>query len=367
MADYIDFGRNDPCPCGSGKKFKRCCRETVEKMMFHWNNRSRWPWMTPQLQKALAVVCGLRPGEGEAPPPVSAMDEALDNLAKKVFSKEDEDEFFDSFLSLIEFFTKMVKEEECFRDLRFPEEALVEFLLSLDERLQDTGVEPGEEEFDEIFEDEIESFLPRLIDRQTKEDLVRKLIDAIRREPFDTEKRSAVIFALKTCLESGANQVLLVIFRVSLSEFEFEDEDDDEDPGFPERSHPDPSWPVVRSFVPRQDVWNVCGFGSAGVIQEQPGGLWSLTMFQLGLIDGGLQTAFSKDDLTPEKLKTLLEIMAQHALPWQEGPLDLASRFVWAGCLMVRLSELAGGNIAFEDVRWTDGQDLLKNTLLKRK
>ncbi|MBN2035593.1 MAG: SEC-C domain-containing protein [Chitinispirillaceae bacterium] len=23
---YTDVGRNDPCPCGSGKKFKRCCR-----------------------------------------------------------------------------------------------------------------------------------------------------------------------------------------------------------------------------------------------------------------------------------------------------------------------------------------------------
>src|SRR5579863_5356282 len=23
-------GRNDPCPCGSGKKFKRCCLERVE-------------------------------------------------------------------------------------------------------------------------------------------------------------------------------------------------------------------------------------------------------------------------------------------------------------------------------------------------
>ena len=20
-----DFGRNDPCPCGSGKKYKKCC------------------------------------------------------------------------------------------------------------------------------------------------------------------------------------------------------------------------------------------------------------------------------------------------------------------------------------------------------
>jgi uncharacterized protein YecA (UPF0149 family) len=22
---WRDVGRNDPCPCGSGKKFKRCC------------------------------------------------------------------------------------------------------------------------------------------------------------------------------------------------------------------------------------------------------------------------------------------------------------------------------------------------------
>ena len=24
------IGRNDPCPCGSGKKYKHCCRETTE-------------------------------------------------------------------------------------------------------------------------------------------------------------------------------------------------------------------------------------------------------------------------------------------------------------------------------------------------
>jgi uncharacterized protein len=26
---YRDVGRNDPCPCGSGKKFKKCCLDTV--------------------------------------------------------------------------------------------------------------------------------------------------------------------------------------------------------------------------------------------------------------------------------------------------------------------------------------------------
>jgi len=27
--NYTDTGRNDPCPCGSGKKFKKCCMELI--------------------------------------------------------------------------------------------------------------------------------------------------------------------------------------------------------------------------------------------------------------------------------------------------------------------------------------------------
>ena len=33
-----DVGRNDPCPCGSGKKFKKCCLGKVE---------AEGPWMPP--------------------------------------------------------------------------------------------------------------------------------------------------------------------------------------------------------------------------------------------------------------------------------------------------------------------------------
>ena len=28
--NYSDVGRNDPCPCGSGKKFKKCCMELIQ-------------------------------------------------------------------------------------------------------------------------------------------------------------------------------------------------------------------------------------------------------------------------------------------------------------------------------------------------
>jgi hypothetical protein len=32
----IDIGRNDPCPCGSGKKFKKCCINNPED----WEDRA---------------------------------------------------------------------------------------------------------------------------------------------------------------------------------------------------------------------------------------------------------------------------------------------------------------------------------------
>ena len=29
------LGRNDPCPCGSGKKYKQCCLKTVDAQIAH--------------------------------------------------------------------------------------------------------------------------------------------------------------------------------------------------------------------------------------------------------------------------------------------------------------------------------------------
>ena len=29
--DYSKIRRNDPCPCGSGEKFKNCCIDKIEK------------------------------------------------------------------------------------------------------------------------------------------------------------------------------------------------------------------------------------------------------------------------------------------------------------------------------------------------
>ncbi|MFN2512437.1 MAG: SEC-C metal-binding domain-containing protein [Pyrinomonadaceae bacterium] len=35
----IQTGRNDPCPCGSGKKYKKCCLPSVEGNEFEYRRQ----------------------------------------------------------------------------------------------------------------------------------------------------------------------------------------------------------------------------------------------------------------------------------------------------------------------------------------
>ncbi|MBS1958350.1 MAG: SEC-C domain-containing protein [Bdellovibrionales bacterium] len=37
--DYKNIGRNDPCPCGSGKKFKKCHADSAEAAAWHGNEK----------------------------------------------------------------------------------------------------------------------------------------------------------------------------------------------------------------------------------------------------------------------------------------------------------------------------------------
>jgi len=40
---FNEVGRNDPCPCGSGKKYKKCCgRNLFYNFMFGTRKKRRW-------------------------------------------------------------------------------------------------------------------------------------------------------------------------------------------------------------------------------------------------------------------------------------------------------------------------------------
>jgi len=66
---WNEIRRNDPCPCGSGVKYKRCCRREVEEAEGIIGQAVRTDRSElRELVRGLAFMAGLRPDEDERPP-----------------------------------------------------------------------------------------------------------------------------------------------------------------------------------------------------------------------------------------------------------------------------------------------------------
>jgi hypothetical protein len=89
------------------------------------------------------------------------------------------------------------------------------------------------------------------------------------------------------------------------------------------------SWPIVRAYVPVRDAWQATGFGTAGVIREQPDGRWATAFFWISLLDEGLVNLFGKDDTTAEECDTFLKSLDPLMPPTEEGPVELAAQYIW--------------------------------------
>src|SRR5258706_12393137 len=63
-------------------------------------------------------------------------------------------------------------------------------------------------------------------------------------------------------------------------------------------------WPIVRAYVPMEDVWRVSGWGTAGIVRRQPDGKLTYSIFTIDLSSGGLLEAFGADDRTEDDLQS---------------------------------------------------------------
>ncbi len=64
-------GRNDPCPCGSGKKFKKCCEEKLSKKKINaqlFSDFQKNPEMEGKMQKVSSLLKNVKPLLPPAPP-----------------------------------------------------------------------------------------------------------------------------------------------------------------------------------------------------------------------------------------------------------------------------------------------------------
>ncbi len=88
-------------------------------------------------------------------------------------------------------------------------------------------------------------------------------------------------------------------------------------------------WPIVRAYVPPEDCWQSTGFGTAGIVREQPDGKLAASFFIMGLTRGGLMNVFGHVNSSWEEIERDLRIQRHKIPPTIEGDPKLATRFIW--------------------------------------
>jgi hypothetical protein len=81
--------------------------------------------------------------------------------------------------------------------------------------------------------------------------------------------------------------------------------------------------------VPEPWSWQTSGFGTAGVVREQPDGRCTYAFFWISLLDDGIKNMFGKDGDTTQELERFLRGLVPTMPPFEEGPAERAAEFIW--------------------------------------
>lgn len=121
MVDCFNFERNDSCPCGSGKKYKKCCMGYIEDC-YNKIRELDFEWVQPKFAQALAFVCGLKPLGNDYIPSIDDVENGLKVLDQNLLASpgsKDNKEVMDYVNELSGAFVKLLNEDDYFKNLRF--------------------------------------------------------------------------------------------------------------------------------------------------------------------------------------------------------------------------------------------------------
>lgn len=315
--------RNAPCICGSGKKYKKCCLFTLEKLQRQWD-REKYLWLTSDMVLAMSLICGLPRRDGEVVPAIADIEEALDYINEGIYQASEDVKSIEKLAEVMMQFERLLHNNASFADVFFSDELVDQYFALVNEELEDSIDKLEEEDIREAFEACMDEYLSGLIDEETTGHLVLNLISLMRKGPYTLAERAALLYAIYICLiDPYVNPVWEAVFRVSASK-SIQREEEEPEPFIPEQS-----WPIVKAYIPEQECWNIGGTGSAGIVQQQADGHFCLTIFYLDLPIRQISFAWSKKDLSEEGLKDFLADMWLFCPPWEEGTLEKASSYIW--------------------------------------
>jgi hypothetical protein len=200
----LSINRNDPCPCGSGKKYKRCCQSAVEESTRAIALDLVQPedFVFPQLGAfitALGFACGLTPDTDEEPPTPAALVPVAKELLDALQSEEDQEKLRAVHRELASF----LKETSLGRKLRFDYQKFREVWEDVTEFTYDEDL--TEEEEVELAEEA----LKRLVTPEFVSDTVIKLLVCLRSREVTPEERLPLLWGLWSALEKHVTDSLL--------------------------------------------------------------------------------------------------------------------------------------------------------------
>lgn len=212
MYHFFKFERNEKCPCGSEKKYKKCCQPAIEKAMSQFDGN--WKQLFPGLAEALGAVCGLSAGEGEVVPEPKKINRSVQKLVETL-QDEDDDKVMLALKRRMDTLTGLFRDEEKLLNNLFPFNVLQDFMVEIEARL--TG-DDEESEFKSIFEEMAEEYLPQLVNKYEAENMAWSLLDLLRKREWDDWSLDCLVTGLMLSLEKdvSTNPLWLSVLWVSL-------------------------------------------------------------------------------------------------------------------------------------------------------
>lgn len=212
MYRFFKFERNELCPCGSGKKYKKCCLSTVSEAISHFDDS--WKRVFSGLAEAMGMVCGLDAAEEETIPEPDRVNKIV-KQATAILENEDENEAAYELTRRLNTLAKFFREEKMLIGNLFPYEQVEDLMIKIETSL------PGEEEnpdFESIIEDLSEEYLPQVVDKQKAEDMAWCFLDLLRSREWDDWSLECLSTGLMLSLEENvlANPLWDLVLHVSL-------------------------------------------------------------------------------------------------------------------------------------------------------
>ncbi|MDX9872999.1 MAG: SEC-C domain-containing protein [Clostridia bacterium] len=207
--------RNETCPCGSGRKYKKCCQVAVEEQAAQWKNK--WLFVNEKMAGYLGLIGGLSKGNGQ-PVKLEKLEEILEGLSTKIFDQEEKDiaeENIDILMGKLE--TLLVRNTPL-HFLLFSQEQVDTYFDWFEEK---AGIREGtrmeEADFDVLFEKKLGVWLDEVIGEERTVDMAERLVEAIRFKPWNEDDLAALLLALAFLLNlpPSMNPAWKTLFTVS--------------------------------------------------------------------------------------------------------------------------------------------------------